>query len=314
MHEAQQKEEKALKQRFEKEKQLWRREAKDCLTRKIKTEKKVKWIEEEVLAQKVQKKESLRRKLQDIEQKLVDGERMIHSANRQHRELQSKKEMLDAIKAKEEALRKDYQRKHQKHLRLKQKYDGNEQELRDKKTKLVKLYEKYKQLSYDIERMQSSFQHKREEYLNIVRILNNKIQLKNTIIDYFVDPNALHKLYQSDRIVLRHRADSDRQREDEEEDEEDDTEMERLYTIRELDLQRLSNSVKRPVSCKQQRGNSSNNAMNTVRRIQPVPEWNRIQCALLQNDNPRYRYENILQLQLDMPQRTTQDYYEMYDD
>merc|ERR1719317_654036 len=104
---------------------------------------------------------------------------MIHSANKQHRELQSKKEMLAEIKAEEEALRRDYQQKQQKHLRLREKYDSHEQELKDKKTKLVKLYEKYKQLSYGIEGLQSSFQNKREEYLNIVRILNKKIQLKN---------------------------------------------------------------------------------------------------------------------------------------
>ena len=43
----------------------------------------------------------------------------------------------------------------------------HEQELKDKKKKLVKLYEKYKQLSYNIENLQSSFQSKQEEYLNI---------------------------------------------------------------------------------------------------------------------------------------------------
>jgi len=313
MYESQQKEENALKQRFEKEKQLWKRETKDYLTRKIKTEKKVRYIEEEVLLKKQQKKENLRRKLQDIEQKLVDGERMIHCANKQHQELQSKKEMLAEIKAKEEALRRDYQQKQQKHLLLKEQYDSHEQELRDKKTKLVKLYEKYKQLSYDIESLQSSFQNKREEYLNIIRILNKKIQLKNTIIEYFVEPNALQKLYQSERIVLEDGVDIDRSEEGDE-DESEEKEMERLYTIRKLDLRHLSTTLRRPVSCKQQRGNSSNNAMNKVKRIQPVTEWNRIQCVLLQNENPRYRYENILQLSLDMPQRTTQDYYELYDE
>merc|ERR1712126_21174 len=44
MYESQQKEENALKQRFEKEKQLWKRETKDYLTRKIKTEEKVRYI------------------------------------------------------------------------------------------------------------------------------------------------------------------------------------------------------------------------------------------------------------------------------
>jgi len=316
MYENQQKEEKALKQKFEKEKQIWKRETKDYLTRKIKTEKKVKYIEEEVILKKQQKKENLRRKLQDIEQKLVDGERMVRSADKQHRELQSKKEYLAEIKKKEEALRRDYQQKQQKHLLLKEQYDSHEQELKDKKTKLVKLYEKYKQLSYDIQSLQSSFQNKREEYLNIIRILNKKIQLKNTIIEYFVEPNALQKLYQSNRIVLEDKVDLQMDRSDDNDNDDDDggEEMERLYTIQKLDLQHLSNTMKRPVSCKQQRGNSSNSTMTKTKRIQPVTEWNRIQCVLLQSDDPRYRYENILQLSLDMPQRTTQDYYELYDE
>ena len=100
----------------------------------------------------------------------------------------------------------------------------------------------------------------------------------------------------------------------------DDNEIEKLYTIKKLDLAALRNTMKRPISCKQQRINHSNsinrnnkNLMNKTRRIKPVSEWNRIQCIILQNDNPRYRYDNIIQLPLDMPQRTTQDYYHLYD-
>merc|ERR1711971_277090 len=296
MHELAQSEQSKLKQKYKKEKELWQKETKGYLTKKIKTEKKLKYIEEEMLLKKQRKKENLKRKLLDIEQKLVDGEAIINSADKQHRELQSKRKMLAEIKAKEEELRRDYQKKQQKHLRLKEKYDSHEQELADKKTKLVKLYEKYKALSYNTESLQSSFQSKREEYLQIIRILNKKIQLENTIIEYFVEPNALQKLYHSDRIVL-------------EDAESEDEEIEKLYKIRKLDLQTLSSTVKRPISCKQQRAKNSNNMMDKAKRIKPVTEWNRIQCVLLQNESPRYRYENIIQLPLDMPQRTTQDYY-----
>merc|ERR1719245_1720495 len=191
---------------------------------------------------------------------------MIHSAKKQEQELLLKKQMLSEIKAKEEKLRRNYQKKHQKHLLLKEKYDSHEQELKDKKTKLVKLYEKFKSLSYNIENLQSSFQSKREEYLNIIRILNKKIQLKNTIIEYFIEPNQLQKLYQSDRIIIEENQDIDK--------ENDDGEIEKLYTIKKLDLQNLSNTIKRPISCKQQRINNSNN-INKTKRIKPVTEWNR---------------------------------------
>lgn len=305
MHELQRKEEEKLKKQFKKEKEEWQKETKDYLTKKMKTEKKLKYIQEEVLIKKKIKKENLRRKLLDIEQKLVDGEKMIHSAKKQEQELESKKKLLQEIKLKEEKLRENYQKKHQKHLLLKEKYDSHEQELKDKKKKLIKLYEKYKQLSYNIENLQSSFQSKREEYLNIIRILNKKIQLKNTMIEYFIEPNQLQKLYQSDRIILEDNQDAIN----------DTHEIEKLYTIKKLDLQSLKNKIKKPISCKQQRINNSNNnnLINKTKRIKPVTEWNRVQCVILQNDNPRYRYDNIIQLPLDMPQRTTQDYYQMYD-
>merc|ERR1712154_328275 len=213
------------------------------LTKKIKTEKKLKYIEEEVLLKKQMKKEHLKKKLLDIERKLVDGEKMIHSTKKQEVELLSKKQMLAEIKAKEDKLRHNYQKKQQKHLRLKEKYDSQGQELKDKKNKLLKLYEKYKSLSYNIESLQSSFQSKREEYLNIIRILNKKIQLKNTIIEYFVDANQLQKLYQSDRIVIEENEDVD--------DGEEEEEIEKLYKIKKIDLQNIKHSIKRPISCKQ---------------------------------------------------------------
>ena len=175
-------------------------------------------------------------------------------------------------------MRGDYQKKHEKHLLLKEKYDSHEQELRDKKKKLIKLYEKYKQLSYNIENLQCSFENKRQKYLNIIRILNKKIQIKNTIIQYFIKPNQLQKLYQTNNRIIFDQKDQ-------------------LYKINKLDLNLLKNTIKKPISCKPQT------------RIKPVCEYNRIQCVILQNNNPRYRYDNILQLSLDMPQRTTQDYF-----
>merc|ERR1712228_222624 len=111
---------------------------------------------------------------------------------------------------------------------------------KDKKKKLLKLYEKYKSLSYNIESLQSSFQSKREEYLNIIRILNKKIQLKNTIIEYFVDANQLQKLYQSDRIVIEENEDVESGEEDEE--------IEKLYKIKKIDLQNIKHTIKRPIS------------------------------------------------------------------
>eukprot|EP00484_Ammonia_sp_Unknown_P007721 CAMPEP_0197075110 /NCGR_PEP_ID=MMETSP1384-20130603/211443_1 /TAXON_ID=29189 /ORGANISM="Ammonia sp." /LENGTH=733 /DNA_ID=CAMNT_0042513953 /DNA_START=18 /DNA_END=2219 /DNA_ORIENTATION=- len=303
MYELQQKEEERLKEKFEREREEWRKQTKGYLTQKIQTEKKLKYLEQEVLIKKQLKKENIKQKLLDIEQKLVDGEKMMNSAAKQEMELLSKQQLLSQIKAKEAELRENYLQKHQKHLLLKEKYDSHEQELKDKKNKLKKLYEKYKQLSSNIENLQSSFQSKREEYLNIVRILNKKIQLKNTIIEYFIDPNQLQKLYQSKRIVL--------------EENPDDEEIDKLYTIKKVDLQHLSNTVKRPISCKQQRITTSTShskeQLPMKRRIKPVTEWNRIQCVLLQNENPRYRYDNIIQLNLDMPQRTTQDYYPLYE-
>eukprot|EP01084_Bolivina_argentea_P083203 150663_1 len=287
-----------LQEKYEKEKKEWEKQAKDYLTKKIKTEKKLKFIQEEILLKKQIKKENIKKKLLDIEKKLVDGEKMMNCAQKQEEELMSKRTLLAEIKSKEETLRRDYQQKHQKHLLLKEKYNSHSEELKDKKNQLVKLYEKYKTLSHNIENLQSSFQSKREEYLNIIRILNRKILLKNTIIEYFIHPQRIQKLYESGRIVL----------------EDNDNEIDnKIYKIKPLDLQKLNNTIRRPISCKQ-RVNSNNDMNSKVKRIKPVTEWNRIQCVLLQNENTRYRYKDIVQLQLDMPQRTTQDYHHVYDE
>jgi kinesin family protein 3/17 len=115
-------------------------------------------------------------------------------------------------------------------------------------------------------------QGEREELLETIRELRRHIQLKDMIIMNFV-PGAIHHAVES------------RAQWDEDKDE---------WLLGPLDT---SNVLARPGSAKP-----------GIQR--PTSEFSRIKAAL-GDANPRFRNENIITLELDMPERTTQDYNDL---
>ena len=66
-------------------------------------------------------------------------------------------------------------------------------------------------------------------------------------------------------------------------------------------------TIKNPMTMKEVKGQSSKRPVSAVGMKRPTSEYSRIAKGL-GDLNPRYKFDNILQLDLDMPERTTEDY------
>ena len=102
--------------------------------------------------------------------------------------------------------------------------------------------------------------------------LTNQLKLKQVIIDYFIPPEDYRKV---EKIA-------------EWNEEVNDWTIRNPSTFREM-----KTGSKRPQSA--------------VGMKRPTSEYSRIAKGL-GDLNPRYKFDNILQLDLDMPERTTEDY------
>lgn len=104
--------------------------------------------------------------------------------------------------------------------------------------------------------------------------LTNQLKLKNMIIEFMIPPEEFRKY---EKIAEWSEEDND-------------------WTIRNpTSFRDIKTGSKRPQSA--------------VGMKRPTSEYSRIAKGL-GDLNPRYKFDNILQLDLDMPERTTEDYFE----
>jgi len=213
-------------------------------------------------------------RLKDLESKLIghDGTNLLEAHEKQQEELLRAQQELRERQAKEEEIARELQA-HQDELLQKEEQYGSLQEEVDVKTrKLKKLYQKYKSAQQEVEDIQSEFQREREDMLETVRELTRQLKLKSLVIDNFIPPEEQSK--------IESRA--------EWQEEEEEWRIPRLE-----------------VSGNQVAGEGRPQASKHTRR--PVSVHAKI-ANIVGGVNPRFRGENVLALDLEMPERTTQDY------
>jgi kinesin family protein 3/17 len=259
-----------LESKLKKEKKFWQKQAQKDAQSQMEAEQKLEFSQQR-LNEKVEERELTANKLSQITKKLMHGSRLMNLAKKQEKELKSKKMELEEQIEKQNEMRLKVEQQEKEHLLLQQKYQTHESELEDKSQKLTKLFDKYKLLTHKLSQVESEFEFKREQYLESIQLLNQRIMFHDAIIEFSINPQQLERL--SQRIQWHQQKEQ--------------------WSIHKLDAGNLINLPK-PESVRL--GHA------------PICEWNRIQCVLLANQNPRYRNSNLIQLQLDMPQRTTQDF------
>eukprot|EP00736_Rhodelphis_marinus_P006371 Rmarinus@m.27920 len=231
------------------------------------------------------KKEELLHRLHSMEDKLVQGggaEKVLQEVEVQRHKL----EELELKRKEEEAARKTAQELHEREKQelaelmeeKEETFKSVQDELESKTKKLKKLFKQYKAqmeennlLQLENQEIQEVFWREKEELLDTVRELQAQLKLKHLIVMNFIPLEEVEK--------LERRAHWDEERED--------------WAISRIAL-------------------AGNNVRQTRPKAHPnarVPTSDYAQYAShMDPDNPRYRGENIINVGLDMPERTTQDY------
>lgn len=231
--------------------------------------------EAEVIAER-EKRRIMKAQLEAMETKLLMGAKIIDDAKRQKIEAERKEAEAERLRIEHQRGALELAQKEELQLDLKAKYENVTQALQAKSKKLEKLRSKYQEIKRDVEDAQSENQREREELLETIRDLSRNIQLKDMILSHFVPKVEANKV---ERRAFWN-------------DDKDD------WMLREVDYGTMLAESRRPPT-----------ARAGVGVVRPVTDLARLKVAM-GDGNPRYRPDNILDLDLDMPHRTTQDYDE----
>eukprot|EP00164_Ancoracysta_twista_P001307 GFYU01001710.1.p1 GENE.GFYU01001710.1~~GFYU01001710.1.p1 ORF type:complete len:837 (-),score=324.28 GFYU01001710.1:210-2720(-) len=225
-----------------------------------------------VLEEERAQRENLANELKKMEEKLiVGGESIIDKAAWQENEIRRKEAELEDQKRKERQLAVELQEAREAQMMEQEQFSSLQEEVEVKTKKLKKLWQHYQAAKTEARDLQAEFQQEREDMLDTIRELNSQMKLKQLIIDSFVPPEEQAKIER-------------RAHYDEEGDE---------WIVDRIEFAGNHVRQRRPTSA--------------VGLKRPTSEFARTQQAL-GDDNPRYKYENIINLELDMPERTTHDY------
>ncbi|XP_071954651.1 kinesin-II 95 kDa subunit-like [Antedon mediterranea] len=219
-----------------------------------------------------QAQDALNSKIKAMESKLlVGGKSIIDHTNEQEKELEKKHLQLAEQQRKEREMEQALEEKHDIHKVLKDTYGSLQQEVDIKTKNLKKLFGKLQRVKCEIQDLQEEHLMERQNLEQTQNELTRELKLKLLIIENFIPPEEKAKI-------------SSRAEFDEEGDQ---------WSLKPLaKTEGPTQMAKRPVTASGNRRPITDYAKTIARR----------------GSNPRYKAENILKIDLDMPNRTTRDY------
>mmetsp|Transcript_34136 Transcript_34136/g.59579 ORF Transcript_34136/g.59579 Transcript_34136/m.59579 type:complete len:756 (+) Transcript_34136:21-2288(+) len=218
-----------------------------------------------------EKQQKLLKKLKAMEDQINQGNSIIDQATRQEQELQMAKLQLDEKRRQETRLAQELRAQEEEWTSLEQRYNSRQEHVEDLNKKLKKLWMKVQGADTEVRDIQQEFQREKEDMLDTIRYLNQQIKLRSVIIESFV---PLEEVARVEKYAVWN----------EEEDE---------YVMPPPEKVHLMNQIKRQGSA--------------VGLKKPTSEYARIARGLGENST-RFKHEDILTLDLDLPDRTTEDY------
>lgn len=303
-----------LKESIEKERQILMKRAaedmKELIEQNSKTQKEREDLAVElerkanILSEAAGEKQELMEKIKEMEEKLMTGGEMLDQAQKQEILFRKAQQDLEKQRQQEMMLKRTLQDQEEENLNLEQQYSGLQEEVEIKTKKLKKLWSKYKSVQQEVEDVSSEFQRERSDLLDTIRELSSQIKLKEMVISYFIPPDMARKIEklafyneEYDQWELRGMGgrQSGRRRGGQEEEEGDSDYMGQvLYTRRPAD----------PFSTENRDVSSFRKKMNRLSLSSPESDFS---TQKRQYDaNPRYRTENLTDLEYETPKELNQ--------
>lgn len=250
--------------------------------RKIELQKNLAEEEKKKLLENLQKQEEeqkaakegqgkLLKKLKRMEEKLLSSTQAMEQAVQQEREYQRIKKELEEKRKREQEMANELARKEEEVSMKEVQYKNQKDEIEDKNKKLQKLYQKYRTAKSEVQDLQDEFTRERESYQEQIRELSRQLKLKNLIIDHFIPQDEANKI-----------------------------ELRSVWS-EEIDDWILPNLHLSGNSLRGQRPGSS------LGLTRPTTEYARM-AKNFGDPNPRFRGDNVLDLPLDMPENTVEEF------
>ncbi|XP_012681607.2 kinesin-like protein KIF3B [Clupea harengus] len=218
--------------------------------------------------------ELLSSKIKAMESKLlVGGKNIVDHTNEQQKIIELKRKEIAEQKRREREMQQQVECQDEETLELKETYSSLQQEVDIKTKKLKKLFAKLQAVKSEIQDIQDSHIKERQDLEQTQNELTRELKLKTLIMENFIPLEEKSKI--ENRAFF---------------DEEDDCWKLRPITRIENDQKMMT----RPVSA--------------VGYRRPLSQHARL--AMMMRPDVRFRAENILLLELDMPGRTTKEYEE----
>lgn len=252
-------------------------EIKALLAAQSRTEEEREQLERELQSQAQQKKAMAKQKddmlnqLEALEHKLISGGRVLDKAAKRERKLREAQSRIEKQKQQELQLARELAEKEDSDMLLEKQYTSLQEVVDDKTRKLKKLWAKYNAATTEIADLAVEFQAEKEDMLDTVRELSRQLKLKHLFLRHFVP------LDEAQNLEKRACYDADRD----------------AWQISRLETKPSSLRPKRPISRRGARRIESETARRN-RLIDPL--------------NVRWRSDNVVQLDLEMPERRTRDF------
>jgi len=217
-----------------------------------------------------EQKANLSAKLKQMEEKLIKGGEVISKASKQEMQLKKAEKELRERMMQESKLARELAEKEETNLQLEEHFSSLQEEVEVKTKKLKKLWTRYQGAVQEAKDLQEEFQTERTDMLDTIRELTRNIKLKDTIIQNFI-PDETAKSIEK-RATWSN---------------EDET-----WIVPKLESSGNKVRAVRPISS------------SKLRR----PETEYARHRKQYDANSRYKYDNIIATELDMPERTTQEF------
>ncbi|XP_078494760.1 kinesin family member 3B [Ciona intestinalis] len=226
----------------------------------------------EELKRQQEAKDELTAKIKAMQSKLlVGGRTIVDHTNEQERELEERRLLLAEQRRKERSMKQQLEAREESALEAQESYSSLRQEVDEKTKRLKKMYTRLQQLKAEINDLQEINFHEREDLEISQMKMNRELKQKLLIIENFIPSDERARL--EERIIYNEENDQ-------------------------WELKSVTNTAHNTMM---QRPKSAHSGSS-----RPTSQYAKMAAAV--GFNPRYKGDNVLLVELDMPTRTTQDY------